>query len=158
MGKMVLGLTVYQGTHEQTTKTGKITGKGRMIYNDGSLFVGRFEDGIPVGNCEFKSFDDSTHHTGLFDSGSMVAPVYKGEPLTEEVRLGILQARWDYNEELWKEHLSVKYKQAMKDSMQEMMFHEHWNIRQKALDEREMNDLQRIENELVKYKEDLGTQ
>ena len=90
-GKQVLGLTVYQGTHEQTTKTGKITGKGRMIYNDGSLFVGRFEDGIPVGQSEFKSFDDSTHHTGLFDSGSMVAePVYKGEPLTEEVRLGIL--------------------------------------------------------------------
>ena len=48
----------------------------------------------------------------------MVAePVYKGEPLTEEVRLSILQARWDYNEELWKEHVSVKYKQAMKDSM-----------------------------------------
>ena len=42
--------------------------------------------------------------------------------------------------------------------MQEMLFHQHWNIRQKALDEREANDLLRIENELAKYKEDLTTQ
>jgi hypothetical protein len=60
--------------------------------------------------CEYWSHDDSTHHKGLFELGSMVRePVYKGEPLTEEVRLAILQARWDYNEELWKERLAINY-------------------------------------------------
>ena len=129
-----------------------------MIYYDGSMAIGDFVDGVLHGEGEYWSSDDSTHHKGQFMLGSFVPETYKGEPFTEGVRQEILQARWDHNEELWKEHLSVKYKKAAKDALQDMLWHQHWNIRQKALDKREADDLLRIERELAEYKEALIAQ
>ena len=72
------GSGIYEGTHSNENVMGNITGKGRMIYYDGSMAIGEFVDGVLHGEGEYWSSDGSTHHKGQFMLGSFVPQTYKG--------------------------------------------------------------------------------
>ncbi|WP_303979102.1 hypothetical protein [Streptococcus danieliae] len=67
-------------TYEGTLVRGKITGQGKLTYENGDVYEGEFKNGAFQGHGTFKS-KDGWRYTGQFANGK---PDGKGELVTED--------------------------------------------------------------------------
>lgn len=87
-GKFALGIRAGKGTYEFTGDKSLLVGNwadnvitdGKWVFKDGGSYVGRFENGKPIGSCMFK------FPSGLQQDGEFVKRPGETDPDTGEER------------------------------------------------------------------------